>query len=170
MIDPVPFAENLGLALLLGAVVGLEREWRGHDAGIKTNALVSAGSALFMMVSLAFGDGGRVAAQVVTGVGFLGAGNIMRAGDHVRGLTTAATLWMMAGVGLIAGTGQARLALISGMALLAINLVLLPLENFLVRMRKRASSEELAQNGARSGPVPGSLGGTRRTLRAPKTD
>ena len=84
MISEAQFAGNLGLAILLGALVGLEREVRGHDAGIKTNSLVSGGAAVFMMLSVMFTDGGRIAAQVVTGIGFLGAGNIMRAGDRVR--------------------------------------------------------------------------------------
>lgn len=133
MIAEAEFAKNLGLAIALGAVVGLERQWRGHDAGVRTNALVAAGAAIFMMVSRMFSDDGRVAAQVVTGIGFLGAGNIMRAGDHVKGLTTAATLWVVAGAGMVAGAGHPTLALLAAAGLLAVNLLLGPLERRLAR-------------------------------------
>jgi putative Mg2+ transporter-C (MgtC) family protein len=109
---------RLGVAGGLGAVIGFERELRDREAGIRTHLLVSMGSALFTIVS-AFGfheflaNGGsvvradptRIAAQIVTGIGFLGAGAIIREGLSVRGLTTAATLWVVAAIGMASGAG-----------------------------------------------------------------
>jgi putative Mg2+ transporter-C (MgtC) family protein len=90
------------LALALGSVVGLEREYRGHEAGVRTNALVCAGAALFAEASGLFGDT-RIASNVVQGVGFLGAGLVFQRGDNIKGVTTAATIWAMAAVGLLTG-------------------------------------------------------------------
>ncbi len=87
-------------ALGLGAAVGLEREFRGHEAGIRTTALVCAGAAVFGQVSLTLGDT-RIAAGVVQGIGFLGAGLVFQRGNNIKGVTTAATIWLMAGVGLV---------------------------------------------------------------------
>jgi len=109
---------RLALAAALGAAIGLERELREREAGLRTHLLVSLGSALFTIVS-AYGfhaflnsganvvraDPTRIAAQIVTGIGFLGAGAIIRQGLSVRGLTTAATLWVVAAIGLAAGAG-----------------------------------------------------------------
>ncbi len=103
------FILRLLLASALGAVIGLEREYRAKEAGLRTHFLVAMGSALFMIVSkYAFdgiGDPSRVAAQVVTGIGFIGAGTIIIQKQFVRGLTTAAGLWATAGIGLAAGGG-----------------------------------------------------------------
>ena len=109
---------RLALAALLGGLIGVERELREREAGLRTHLLVSLGSALFTIVGAygfhAFLDSGatvvradptRIAAQIVTGIGFLGAGAIIRQGLSVRGLTTAATLWVVAAVGLAAGAG-----------------------------------------------------------------
>src|SRR5207253_1246753 len=107
---------RLFLAALLGSAVGLERELRDREAGLRTHLLVSLGSALFTVVS-AYGfhdflvrggtevrtDPTRIAAQIVTGIGFLGAGAIIRQGLSVRGLTTAATLWVVAAIGMAVG-------------------------------------------------------------------
>jgi putative Mg2+ transporter-C (MgtC) family protein len=92
---------RLALAATLGAFVGLEREFRGYPAGIRTMALVCMGSALFADAGRLFGgDQGRIAAQVVTGIGFLGAGLMFREGLSVKGVTTAATIWAVAAVGI----------------------------------------------------------------------
>jgi putative Mg2+ transporter-C (MgtC) family protein len=112
---------ELGLALLLSAVIGLEREWRGKDAGLRTHTLVGVGSALFMLISkygftdvlerqLIVLDPSRVAAQIVSGIGFVGAGLIFVHRGSVRGLTTAASIWVTAAVGAAAGAGLAVLA------------------------------------------------------------
>jgi putative Mg2+ transporter-C (MgtC) family protein len=139
---PEDFAENLGLALLLGAVIGIEREWRSLDAGMRTNALVSAGSAVFTMMALGIAGGQNIAAQIVTGIGFIGAGNILKSGEHVRGLTTAATMWVVAAIGMVAGMGERKLALLATGAVLLVNLVLMPLEHWFVdRKAERALRE-----------------------------
>jgi putative Mg2+ transporter-C (MgtC) family protein len=110
---------RLGLAAVLGGVIGAERELRDREAGLRTHMLVSLGSCLFTILS-AYGfrdvlngnavlvrtDPTRIAAQVVTGIGFLGAGAIIRQGFSVRGLTTAATLWLTAAIGMAAGAGS----------------------------------------------------------------
>ena len=101
-------AVRLVVAAILGALIGLEREYHGHPAGTRTHMLVSVGSAAFTVLSIeAFKgpgtDPGRIAAQIVTGIGFLGAGAILKDGRTIRGLTTAASLWAVAAVGMAAG-------------------------------------------------------------------
>jgi putative Mg2+ transporter-C (MgtC) family protein len=98
---------RLGLALLLGSAIGFERQWHQKMAGLRTNALVALGSCGFVVFSgmVGQGDPTRVAAQVVSGIGFLGAGIILREGINVHGLNTAATLWCSAMVGTFAGGG-----------------------------------------------------------------
>ncbi len=124
------FALRLAMALALGAGIGLERQWRQRLAGLRTNALVCTGSALFVaLTSLAIGEPSptRIAAQVVCGIGFLGAGIIMRDGLSVRGLNTAATLWCAAAVGTLAGSGFIIEAVLGTVIVLAANVVLRPL-------------------------------------------
>jgi len=104
---------RLLLSLALGAAIGYQRERAGKPAGLRTHALICVGAALFTMVGIyAFpgGDLSRMAAGVVTGIGFLGAGAIMRDRDHVIGLTTAASVWAVAGIGVVAGAGMYILA------------------------------------------------------------
>jgi putative Mg2+ transporter-C (MgtC) family protein len=111
---------RMGLAFALGGLLGWEREQRGRPAGLRTFMLVTAGSAAFTVVSIyGFVDQGtvrdpsRVAAQIVTGIGFLGAGTIWRTPSTVRGLTTAAAIWFAAAVGMMAGSGMYLLAIVS---------------------------------------------------------
>ncbi|MDQ8046683.1 MAG: MgtC/SapB family protein [Solirubrobacteraceae bacterium] len=118
--DPKQIAE-LALAFVLGSLIGLERQWRQKAAGLRTYTLVGVGSALFILVSkYGFGDvlgddvvldPSRVAAQVVSGIGFIGGGLIFVRGDAVRGLTTAATVWVTAAIGMASGAGLWRLAI-----------------------------------------------------------
>ncbi len=106
MVDPViVMALKLLISLLLGAMVGLEREWRKKPAGLRTHMLVSMGACLFTLVSVySFGaDPARVASGIVTGIGFIGAGTIMGSKMHIKGVTTAATLWIVAAIGLAVG-------------------------------------------------------------------
>jgi len=130
---------RLALAGVLGGLIGLERELRERGAGLRTHLLVSVGAALFTIAG-AYGFGGvrvdptRVAAQIVTGVGFLGAGAIIRQGFSVRGLTTAATLWVVAAVGLAAGAGYYSGAVITTALVL---LALWPLRILAFRILRR---------------------------------
>jgi len=138
---------RLLLASLLGGIIGLEREVHGRPAGFRTHLLVSLGSSLFVITSIAFYkvygdfsgnipvgvDPGRVAAQVVTGIGFLGAGAIIREKASIRGLTTAACLWVAAAIGIACGIGLFGIAVIvTGIALLSL-LLLKKVENKLAK-------------------------------------
>lgn len=125
-------AINLGAALLLGGAIGFERQWRQRLAGLRTNTLVAIGSASFVVFAATFPDEvspTRVAAQVVSGVGFLGAGIIFREGLNVRGLNTAATLWCSAAVGILAGAGALSFATLVASLVILVNLLLRPLVN-----------------------------------------
>jgi putative Mg2+ transporter-C (MgtC) family protein len=129
-------------AALLGSLIGFERELRHKTAGLRTNILISIGSALFTLMSYEFAaevpgaDPGRVAAQIVTGIGFLGAGAIIRRDGGVQGLTTAATVWVNAAVGVAAGGGEYHLAFIATFVTVAVLLVLHPIEAFIERRSK----------------------------------
>jgi putative Mg2+ transporter-C (MgtC) family protein len=125
------FAARAAAALVLGAAVGLERQWRQRTAGLRTNALVALGAALFelfaVLLSGARGvDPTRIAAYVVSGIGFLGAGVILRDGIHVRGINTAATIWCSAAVGVLAGAGYIPAAAIAAALILTAHLALRP--------------------------------------------
>jgi putative Mg2+ transporter-C (MgtC) family protein len=185
---------RLALAAALGGVVGIERELREREAGLRTHLLVALGSALFTIVS-AYGfhaflssganvvraDPTRIAAQIVTGIGFLGAGAIIRQGLSVRGLTTAATLWVVAAIGLAVGAGYYSGALITtGLVVLALwplRLVAYPLVRrfrpeegrLLVELGAGESTgaviDEVERVGARLQSIEVSQEGSRRRLR-----
>ncbi len=133
MLNPhVEITESIGrlsLALALGCVIGFERQWHQKMAGLRTNALVALGSCGFVVFSAMVGQGDptRVAAQVVTGIGFLGAGVILREGVNVHGLNTAATLWCSAMVGTFAGAGFWAPSLVAAVFVTGTNLLLRPL-------------------------------------------
>lgn len=130
------------VALLVGGAVGLEREFAGKPAGIRTNMLMCFGACVIMIISIEVSRAGgwthdpaRIAAQVVTGVGFLGAGTIIRSRFHVTGLTTAATIWVLSALGLAIGSGRILLAAV-GAFFITVTLVLVRLlENVLQRYR-----------------------------------
>jgi len=129
-VDVVELSVRLFLALVFGAIIGLERQWHHRLAGVRTNALVATGSAAFVLVGLlAVGEPSptRVAAQVASGIGFLGAGVILREGLSVRGLNTAATLWCSSAVGALSGMGSSRAAALTTVAVIVTNLGLRPL-------------------------------------------
>jgi putative Mg2+ transporter-C (MgtC) family protein len=133
-IDQTAF--NLGVATLLGACIGFERQWRQRMAGLRTNTLVAIGAASFVVFESLFPDDGsptRVAAQVVSGIGFLGAGIIFREGLQVSGLNTAATLWCSAAVGLLAGSGHPLHAVAATASVVLVNLTLRPLVRLINR-------------------------------------
>jgi putative Mg2+ transporter-C (MgtC) family protein len=143
---------RVGLAAVLGGAIGFERELREREAGLRTHMLVAVGAALFTMVSayawtdwqfsaregLTF-DPTRIAAQVVTGVGFLGAGAIIRQGLSIRGLTTAATLWVVAAIGMATGAGYYTAAVITTLLVL---FSLWPLRIVAYRVSERFRPEE----------------------------
>jgi putative Mg2+ transporter-C (MgtC) family protein len=119
------------VALAIGGAIGLEREFKGKPAGIRTNMLMCFGACLIMIISIEVArmrggtaDPGRIAAQVVTGIGFLGAGTIIRSRFHVAGLTTAATIWVLSALGLAVGAGFLLLAVVGGL-LITITLTLI---------------------------------------------
>ncbi len=139
-------AVNLFAAVALGAAVGLERQWRQRLAGLRTNTLVALGSASFVVFADLFGGAEasptRVAAQVVSGIGFLGAGIIFREGANVRGLNTAATLWCSAAIGLFAGHGAIIEAAIVAMLVIGINVLLRRLTGLINRQPSAGSETE----------------------------
>ncbi|WMJ73986.1 MgtC/SapB family protein [Cytophagaceae bacterium ABcell3] len=125
------FIFRLLLAIVLGALIGLERQWRQKSAGLRTNTLVSMGAAAFILLSQSLtddmGDPSRVAGQIVTGIGFLGAGVIMKSGLNISGLNTAATIWCSAAVGTLAGAGLWAEAVVTAAAVAGTHLLLRPL-------------------------------------------
>lgn len=132
----VQFTLFLLESFVLGAIIGAERQWRNRNAGLRTNALVSVGAAGFVMIG-GMSTGGdatmRIAAQVVSGIGFLGAGVILREGLSVRGLNTAATMWCSAAVGALCGTGFAKEAAVFALVVLIANVALRPVARRLER-------------------------------------
>src|SRR5262245_52017290 len=128
------FAANIALALALGALIGVERQFRQHPAGLRTNALVSVGAALFVSLTRLMGDTAsptRIASYIVSGVGFLGGGVILKEGATIHGITTAATLWCSAAVGTLAGAGFALHAVVGVGTVLLIVIGLRPLSRWL---------------------------------------
>ncbi|RQR34986.1 MgtC/SapB family protein [Burkholderia sp. Bp9143] len=158
MIGHIELLGRLLLAALLGSVIGLERERLNWAAGLRTHMLVCVGSALVMLVST-FGfedvrgqngvvlDPSRVAAQVVSGIGFLGAGSILLRGEVVRGLTTAASLWAVAGVGLAAGGGMYVAALGATAIVLVILAGVKPLEHRFIAQRQQRTLRLVVERG-----------------------
>ena len=137
------------LAVIFGGAIGLEREIRGKAAGLRTNVLICLGAAVFTMISRQMGAGQegsmtRIAAGVVTGVGFLGAGAIIRERTGVHGLTTAATIWLVASVGMACGAGFYTLAVISTVVAVVVLIGLAELEKPLGRIRKEQEPEDIS--------------------------
>jgi putative Mg2+ transporter-C (MgtC) family protein len=138
------FIVRLLIAVALGAIIGAERQLRQRLAGLRTNALVAAGSALFVLVTALTDDReatARIAAQVVSGIGFLGAGVIMREGLNVRGLNTAATLWCSAAVGVMSAFGEVIEAAAGALTVLGANIVLRGLTQRINRQDVKTATE-----------------------------
>src|SRR3984893_5282287 len=136
------FGLRLLVALVLGLVLGIEREFRGHPAGIKTMGLISLGACMFTALGLLpeFGtrvDPTRIAAQIVTGVGFLGAGSIMRQGGDVHGLTTAASIWVAASLGMAIGFGYYAIAAFTTFLVIVMLVAIRPVELRFFRRNRR---------------------------------
>ncbi len=138
---------KLLLSMVLGAMVGLERRHKGQIAGMRTFALICMGATLAMLVSIyipmrlfnwtANGDPGRIAAQVISGIGFLGAGAIIQMKGSVRGLTTAAGMWMTASIGLAVGAGMYKVAVIAGVLIILVLTLLEICEKHLFKGREQ---------------------------------
>jgi putative Mg2+ transporter-C (MgtC) family protein len=151
MADLLLFVFYVAAALGMGVTLGLERQFRGHPAGLRTNALVCVGAAMFVSLSRLMDVGSnphldptRVASYVVSGIGFLGGGVILREGFNVRGMNTAATLWCSAAVGVLCGAGFVAYALVGTATVLTIHLGLRPLARWVDARRKTAPDVEMA--------------------------
>jgi putative Mg2+ transporter-C (MgtC) family protein len=134
------YVARMGAAALLGGALGLEREWKGHWAGLRTHMMVSIGAALFVIAGLTIAkdhavDTTRVIQGVAAGIGFLGAGTILKLGgrQEIMGLTTAASIWLAAALGVAAGLGEFSLAVAAALVSLFVLGVLQPVEKFLER-------------------------------------
>jgi putative Mg2+ transporter-C (MgtC) family protein len=140
-----PDVVSLLVATVLGGAIGLERELRGKPAGLRTNILICLGSCIFTIISTSLSAGsdpGRIAAQIVTGIGFLGAGAIIHSGIGIHGLTTAAGIWVVASIGMACGAGMYFLAVSAALLTLIVLLLLPPFEK---KFRKDQSSEQQNQ-------------------------
>lgn len=132
------FTLRILTALLAGLLIGFERQWHHKSAGLRTNTLVSVGAAIFVLLSINVTDKGsgdvtRIIGQVVTGIGFLCAGIIFKEGINVHGLTTAVTVWCCSAVGCIAAAGYFRETFIATFLIIAVNLFLKPLDEWLTK-------------------------------------
>lgn len=139
------------LAVLLGTVVGFEREMSGKAAGLRTNVLICLGAAVFTIISMQMagaygGSVTRIAAQIVTGVGFLGAGAIIQDRAGVHGLTTAATIWLVASIGMACGAGAYILAAVTTLVAIAVLLGLGKLARVSEHLRKKYTAEDEPEN------------------------
>lgn len=146
----ISFFLRLILACVLGGMIGLERDLHGRNAGIRTNMLVCVGSALFTIVSISVqgADPSRIAAQIVCGIGFLGAGAILKDGFNIRGLTTAAYMWFIAAVGISCGLGQWVLSSVGAIGVLGLTISVKCMERMLPRrlsmhIKMECASEEV---------------------------
>ncbi len=147
--EDLEFLLRLCTAVFAGLCIGFERQWRHKSAGLKTTMLVTAGAAIFTMLAIQFSDFSenvdvtRIIAQVVSGIGFLGAGIIFKEGLNVHGLTTATTMWCSAAIGCVAGSGYFIQTIICTVLVLLVNIALQPLDRLLKsRNTQEDSSDE----------------------------
>jgi putative Mg2+ transporter-C (MgtC) family protein len=148
------FIVRVTLAAILGGLIGLEREWGLREAGLRTNMLIAIASCLFTYLGIEafpFGEGiirdpARIAAQIVSGVGFLGAGAVLQRRNKIQGLTTAATIWLVAAIGMAAGAGDYFSAIFSTIVALVALIMLRP---FSRRMEEKAIARYKARQAAR---------------------
>lgn len=134
------FALRLLIALVAGLLIGFERQWHQKSAGLRTNTLVAIGAAFYVLLSINLtqedGDVTRIIGQVVTGIGFLGAGIIFKEGINIHGLTTAATVWCSSAIGCIAAAGYYYETLIATVAVISVNSLLIPIDRWLLKRKK----------------------------------
>lgn len=131
---------KLIISIVIGLIIGGEREYRNKSAGLRTIILICLGSTLFTILSGEIGDAtgsSRIAANIVTGIGFLGAGAIMREGLNISGLTTASTIWVAAALGMAVGAGEYMLAFVSMAVVLVILVLFMPVQNLMFRFLNR---------------------------------
>ncbi len=131
--------EHILIALSIGAIIGAEREYRSKSAGLRTMILVSLGSCLFTILSIRIGaptSADRIAANIITGIGFLGAGVIFKAESRVGGITTATTIWMVAALGMAVGSGYYQAALVGTVAVLVVLMFLAPMQGIIERFNR----------------------------------
>ena len=147
--DYYDFIVNVYSALALGVLIGLEREFRQHPAGLRTNALVCVGSALFMSLNFLLSkdvggtsDPTRIASYIISGIGFLGGGVILKQGVNIRGMNTAATLWCSAAIGTLCGAGHWGFGMGGAFTVLLVHLIFRPVSNWVLHLEK-FSEEEL---------------------------
>lgn len=145
-------AGKIALAALLGGIIGIEREWRGRPAGFRTNILIALGACLYTILSIEgfplkgnAQDTARVAAQIVSGVGFLGAGALLQTRNKTKGMTTAATIWLVAAIGMGVGVGAYFLSIFTTLLTAAVLQLLLPVSKMVEhegKVHKRGDREE----------------------------
>lgn len=145
--DIVDFAIKSGVAVFAGLCIGLEREFRGKHAGLKTHALVALGASLFIMMSLEYEgekytDMTRVLSQVIIGIGFIGAGTIMKKGKDVEGLTTAATIWCSAAIGCLSGFGLYKELATTTIIIIFVNFFFSMIERKIIAREKKKKKEK----------------------------
>ncbi len=137
MITKDEFVIRILVAFVAGLIIGLERQWYNKSAGLRTNCLVALGSALYVLLSIKMtvehGDVTRIIGQVVTGVGFLGAGIIFKEGVNIHGLTTAATVWCSSAIGCVAAAGFFFEAAVGTSLIVVINAILKPIDDWVVK-------------------------------------
>jgi putative Mg2+ transporter-C (MgtC) family protein len=148
-VDPAhqAFWLHIGTAVVCGGLIGFERQYRGKVAGVRTSILICVGTFIFVALGVSMAPGGgdptRVLGQVVTGVGFLGAGVILTQEGRILGVTTAAVIWALAAIGCLVGAGLLSTAFVVTLVVLAILLGVEGVENFLERVHGRRVSREL---------------------------
>jgi putative Mg2+ transporter-C (MgtC) family protein len=139
------FLIRCGVAAICGGLIGIERELKDKPAGFRTNILICLGASIYMAIGLLVPadqvDPTRIAAQVVTGIGFIGAGCIIQAGQHIRGLTTAATIWVVAAIGIVSGAGYPVLAFIASLMVIVTLAVLRRVEARFLEGPRREDEE-----------------------------
>ncbi|WP_428897247.1 putative Mg2+ transporter-C (MgtC) family protein [Parelusimicrobium proximum] len=133
--------ERVFIALLAGGVIGIEREYHDKPAGFTTNCLICLGACIFTLLSLLMGtkygfDPGRISAQIITGVGFIGAGSILRDGNKITGLTTAASVWLVAALGMAVGYGEYSLAAVAVAGVLALQMIMKKASALVLSLRR----------------------------------
>jgi putative Mg2+ transporter-C (MgtC) family protein len=151
-------ALKITVAAVLGAIVGLERLWGGHPAGLRTNMVISISSCLFTILSIdgfplrgSAQDTARIAAQIVTGIGFLGAGALLQSRGHVRGMTTAATIWLVAAIGMAVGTGGYFIAIFTTVLTTVLLVLLAPVS---AQLGRRAHERNKSLQNQSKSPTP----------------